>query len=256
MDRYFSMLRRAPFFDAVVAGVPVERAAAVVGACRKSGRNWWAQSAGMTLKTGRGGGFDTPTADAQWVGRGLTAVERGQIQAGLQRKLKQADIARSIGRDPSVISRELRRNKGPDGSYYGSVAHAKAYSRTPRPKEFKLLTNDGLCRRIETAMDDGWSPRLIAQMFAIEAAGDNTPTVSHETIYQALYVQTRGNLRADLAQKLSLKRPKRISRTGTRRGKSSPFKDAYKISQRPAEVQDRAVPGHWEGDRATRCRTG
>ena len=97
-------------------------------------------------------------------------------------------------------------------------------------------------------MDDGWSPRLIAQMFTIEAAGDNTRTVSHETIYQALYVQTRGNLRADLAQKLSLKRRQRVSRTETRRGKSSPFKEAFKISERPAEVQDRAVPGHWEGD--------
>ncbi|WP_425524508.1 transposase, partial [Paenarthrobacter nicotinovorans] len=76
---------------------------------------------------------------------------------------------------------------------------------------------------------------------------DQTMQVSHETIYQALYVQTRGNLRADLAEKLSLKRKQRIHH-GTDRRANSPYKEAFKISQRPAEVQDRAVPGHWEGD--------
>ena len=97
-------------------------------------------------------------------------------------------------------------------------------------------------------MDDGWSPRLIALVLAQESGGDKTRQVSHETIYQALYVQARGNLRADLAQKLSLKRRQRISRTGTRRGGNSPFDEAFKISDRPAEADDRAVPGHWEGD--------
>jgi len=246
----YTRLARTIFFDAVVAGTSVGEAAALIGAARDTGTTWWRQSARMKLNSGRAGGglLNPPPPDVQWVGRGLTAVERGQIQAGVQAGLKLADIARSIGRDPSVISRELNRNKGPDGSYYGSIAHAKAAARTRRPKEFKLLANDGLCRRIETAMDEGWSPRLIAQVLAVEAAGDNTRTVSHETIYQALYVQTRGNLRADLAQQLSLKRQQRVSRTGTRRGGNTPFKEAFKISERPAEVDDRAVPGHWEGD--------
>jgi IS30 family transposase len=256
MDRYFSLLRRAPFFDAVVAGVPVVQAAALVGACRQSGRNWWAQSAGMTLKTGRGGGLLDSPSGTRKVGRALTAVERGQIQAGLAADMNQAGIARMIGRDPSVISREIARNSGPDGSYYGSVADTLAAARVRRPKPFKLIENAPLCRRIEGWMDDGWSPKLIALVLAEEAAGDKTRTVSHETIYQALYVQTRGSLRADLAQQLSLKRRQRISRTETRRGGGSPFKEAFKISDRPAEVQDRALPGHWEGDLIVGAQSG
>ena len=103
-------------------------------------------------------------------------------------------------------------------------------------------------------MDQGWSPRLIAQMLAVEHredpsdhTGDHTGRVSHETIYQALYVQTRGGLRADLHRQLSLKRRQRVARTRDRRA-SSPYKEAFTISQRPPEVADRAVPGHWEGD--------
>ena len=103
-------------------------------------------------------------------------------------------------------------------------------------------------------MDQGWSRRLIAQMLAVEHredpsdhTGDHTGRVSHETIYQALYVQTRGGLRADLHRQLSLKRRQRVARTRDRRA-SSPYKEAFTISQRPPEVADRAVPGHWEGD--------
>jgi IS30 family transposase len=256
MDRYFSVLRRAPFFDAVVAGVPVEQAAALVGACRKSGRNWWAQSAGMTLKTGRGGGLVDSPSTTRRVGRAVTAVERGQIQAGLATGMRQADIGRMIGRDPSVISREIARNSGPDGTYYGSVADTLAATRVRRPKPFKLIEDEQLCRRIELWMDEGWSPKLIALVLAEESDGDKTRTVSHETIYQALYVQARGNLRADLAQQLSLKRRQRVSRTETRRGSSTPFKEAFKISDRPAEVEDRALPGHWEGDRIVGAQSG
>lgn len=241
------MLRRAPFFDAVVAGVPVGRAAEMVGACRQSGRNWWAQSAGMTLKMGRGGGLADPPARDRRVGRGLTDVERGQIQAGLAAGMSQAQIGRMLGRDRSVISREIGRNSGPDGSYYGAVAAARAAARSKRPKPFKLITNPDLCRRIEAWMDQGWSPRLIALVLAQETGGDKARRVSHETIYQALYVQTRGNLRADLNQQLSLRRRQRVSRTTTRR-RESPYRAAFKISERPAEVDDRAVPGHWEGD--------
>jgi IS30 family transposase len=257
MDRYFSLLRRAPFFDAVVAGVPVEKAAAMIGASRLSGRTWWAQSAGMTLKNGRGGGLVDAPSPTRKVGRALTAVERGQIQAGKAARMKQVDIGKMIGRDPSVISREIARNSGPDGTYYGSVADTLAATRAHRPKPFKLVENKPLCRRIEAWMDDGWSPKLISLMLAEEAAGDKTRTVSHETIYQALYVQTRGNLRADLAQQLSLKRRQRVSRTETRRrGGGSPFEEAFKIADRPAEVEDRAIPGHWEGDLIVGAQNG
>lgn len=103
-------------------------------------------------------------------------------------------------------------------------------------------------------MDDGWSPRLIAAVLAADPA--ETERVSHETIYRSLYVQTRGALRQDLARKLALKRTKRVAR-GTGRGRGpSPFKEAFTISQRPAEVADRAVPGHWEGDLILGTRGG
>lgn len=243
----------------MTSGTPVGEATGLIGASRAIGTIWWRQSAGMELKKGPGGGglVDTPTADAQWVGRALTAVDRGRIQAGLDAGMSAAAIAGSIGRHRSVVGREIARNQGPDGTYYGSVAHVQAYARTRRPKEFKLIANDGLCRRIEGWMDDGWSPRLIALVLAEEGGSDHTRRVSHETIYQALYVQTRGNLRADLAQKLSLKRRHRVSRTATRRwGGHTPYADAYKISDRPAEVEDRAIPGHWEGDLITGEQNG
>ncbi|MGM7680506.1 IS30 family transposase, partial [Microbacterium sp. A94] len=116
-----------------------------------------------------------------------------------------------------------------------------------RPKPFTLIENTVLCRLIEVWMDEGWSPMLISSMLEFYFPDDQTMQVSHETIYQALYVQTRGKLRADLAEKLSLKRKRRVPHTAERR-KNSPYKEAFKISERPAEVEDRAVPGHWEGD--------
>nr|WP_234974439.1 IS30 family transposase [Williamsia sterculiae] len=146
----------------------------------------------------------------------------------------------------------MTRNRGPDGSYWAPVAHRAAHERRRRPKPVKLAANPGLCRRIEVAMDEGWSPGLIAAMLRHEHPGTSAAArmgrVSHETIYQALYVQTRGNLRADLHRQLSLKRSARKSRGSTGRGGSHTYDHALTISQRPAQVADRAVPGHWEGD--------
>jgi transposase, IS30 family len=158
-----------------------------------------------------------------------------------------AAIGELIGRNKGVVWREVQRNSSPDGQYRGCVAHRVAAHRRRRPKQFKLIANPVLCRRIEVWMDQGWSPRLIAVMLAAEHGADHTFRVSHETIYQALYVQTRGALRADLHRTLSLKRSHRTHRGKSRQG-PSPFKEAFKISERPAEVADRAVPGHWEGD--------
>ena len=162
MDRYFSFLRRAPSFDAVVAGVPMEQAAAIVGASRESGRNRWAQSAGMTLKVGRGGGglTDLPATDRTRLGRGLTAVERGQIQAGVAAGMSQSDIARMVGRHRSVISPENRSQFRPGRDVLRVGGRALAAARSRRPKPFKLIANEPSCRRIEAWMDDGWSPRL------------------------------------------------------------------------------------------------
>ena len=179
--------------------------------------------------------------------RPLTGEDRAVITAGLRQRLSNAQIGELIGRDKSVVCREVARNSGPDGSYRGPVAHRAAHERRRRPRLFRLAENPGLCRRIETWMDQGWSPGLIAEMLAAEHGDDHTGRGSHETIYRALYVQTRGSLRAELHRQLSLRRPHRVPHTRDRRA-SSPYKEAFKISQRPPEVEDRAVPGHWEGD--------
>ena len=96
-------------------------------------------------------------------------------------------------------------------------------------------------------MDEGWSPRLIGQVLRQDHPHESMRRVGHETIYQTLYVQGRGELRKDLYRQLSLKRQQRKPR-GQTRASGSPYAEAYKISDRPAEVADRAVPGHWEGD--------
>jgi transposase, IS30 family len=178
----------------------------------------------------------------------LTSEDRAVISAGLRRKLSLRAIAGLIDRDVSIISREVARNRGADGSYWGPVAHRAAHERRRRPKDFRLVDNPRLCRQIETWMDAGWSPKLIAEVLKTDHRHMIMDRVSHETIYRALYVQTRGGLRKDLNQKLSLKRKQRKTRGSTDgRGKSL-YSEAFTISQRPAEVADRAVPGHWEGD--------
>jgi IS30 family transposase len=127
------------------------------------------------------------------------------------------------------------------------VAHRAAHERRRRTKEFRLIENPVLCRQVEEWMDEGWSPKLIASMLKRDQHVIMN-RVSHETIYQALYVQTRGGLRADLHRQLSLKRRQRRPRGGRERHGKAIYADAFTISQRPAEIADRAVPGHWEGD--------
>jgi IS30 family transposase len=106
---------------------------------------------------------------------------------------------------------ELDRNQNPDGDYHADLARRRASERAGRPKQFKL-SDPTLCRDVSEWMDQGWSPKLIAQMLAKTYPGDLLRRVSHETIYQCLYVQTRGNLRADLHKQLSTKRPARKKR--------------------------------------------
>jgi IS30 family transposase len=180
-------------------------------------------------------------------GRGhrLNFDERIEIMRGLDAKLSYAEIGRQIGRDRAVIWREVDRNRNPDGDYHAGMAHARATQKAKRPKEF-TLNDPVLCAQIESWMDDGWSPGLIAEVLARDHPDDKLARVSHETIYKCLYVQTRGQLRADLHKCLSTKRSARKTQgRAERRGK---FNDVFTISDRPAEAADRAVPGHWEGD--------
>jgi IS30 family transposase len=243
-----SKLTRRAVFDRVCQGTALKRAARELGVSTTSAWLWWRDAGAMKLLMGSGelgladpGDLDRPG------GRGhrLSYDERVEIMRGLDRGRKQVDIARQLGRDRSVICREITRNRNLDGDYHARMAHARATAKARRPKQFKL-NDPGLCQQIATWMDDGWSPKLIADVLARDHPFDRLARVSHETIYQCLYVQGRGQLRADLHQRLSTKRTARKSRSHSeRRGK---FNDVFTISQRPAEAADRAVPGHWEGD--------
>lgn len=248
MVKLFAPKTRTEFVDLVCGGLSIVAASRRVGAAHPTGLRWWAQAGHMmTVSMGAVGGLADPAPSVEGPGRALGLAERGMIQMGLRSGLSYARIGALIGRDKSVVWREVKRNISADGVYYASVAHTKAHQSRRRPKVLKLLENEALCRLIEVWMDDGWSPKLISAMLVFYFPDDETMQVSHETIYRALYVQSRGSLRADLAEKLSLKRKQRVPHTADR-AKNSPYKEAFKISERPAEVQDRAVPGHWEGD--------
>jgi IS30 family transposase len=270
--RHVPYEERAEFFELVCAGLSVQAAAAWAGVSVTAGRGWWSRSGLVDprIQFGRYGGLPG-SAPARVPGEGgpdepprarrpLSSEDRAAIAVGLMCQASHAQIGRMIGRHRSVIGREIKRNSGPDGSYWGAVAHRAAHERRRRPKGFKLRRDPGLCRRIEAWMDQGWSPGLISRVLRAEAvAAGLAPRavkmacVSHETIYRALYVQTRGGLRQDLHRCLSTGRGDRKRHggpggpAGTPRA-NSPYREAFRISERPAEVTDRAVPGHWEGD--------
>jgi transposase, IS30 family len=239
------------FFDLVCGGMATTDASVKVGVSRRTGWFWWRDAGGMKLRNSAGGlGGLASAGDLCRPGgpsRRLSFEERVAIMRGRDAGLSGAQIAERIGRDRSVIWRELARNSLPSGDYHALMANAFATQKARRPKAFKL-GNHPLCRSIEDWMDDGWSPKLIASVLARDHPDDKLMQVSHETIYQALYVQTRGNLRADLHKCLSTKRSARKPRGHPgRTGVYTPG-EIFTISDRPAEAADRAVPGHWEGD--------
>ena len=241
---------RREFFDLVCQGTSVTQAERVVGVSFLTGSRWWREAGAMKLRVngwGRGG-LANP-GDVSGLGGGghrLSAAERITIMRGRDAGLSHAEIGKQIGRDRSVVYREIRRNRNSDGDYHALMAHGRAADRACRPKEFKLKDNP-LCALIEAWMDDGWSPKLIADMLARDHRDDRQARVSHETIYQSLYVQTRGSLRADLHQCLSTKRAARKPR-GRYLSRGVYSGQEFTISDRPPEAEDRAVPGHWEGD--------
>lgn len=260
MAKWISFEVQEEFFDLLCAGAPITHAADWAGVSWDAGTKLWRERGvmGLQIAMGARGGLlgsaplRRPGDDRQVRRRRpLTAEDRAVIAALVHRRVSLREIGRILGRDVSVISREVARNRGPDGSYHGPVAHRAAHERRRRPKAFKLH-DPTLCGSIETWIDDGWSPGLIAAMLRRQHPHD-TPAakmarVSHETIYRALYVQTRGSLRQDLAAQLLTKRRARKPRGSVDgRGKSL-YREAFTISQRPAEAADRAVPGHWEGD--------
>jgi IS30 family transposase len=227
---------RLGFWDGVRAGLGVVEAGVAAGVGR-SGQAWFRAAGGV-----KGNGPRGPVS-----GRYLSVAEREEIAVGVAAGESLRVIAARIGRSCSTVSREVRRNSPQQGRYRAVAAQGQAEARARRPKTAKLAGNLVLRGWVQARLEERWSPEQISVMLKKEFGGRPEMQVSHETVYQAIYVQGRGALRRELAVCLrtgrALRKPRR--KAGERRGT---IKDMVMISERPAEAADRAVPGHWEGD--------
>jgi IS30 family transposase len=187
-----------------------------------------------------------PVPRRRRVGR-LVLREREEISRGLAAGMSLRAIAVQLGRAPSTISREVAGNGGRRG-YRALRADRAAWSRATRPKRCKLAVQPGLRDIVEDKLCRRWSPQQISGWLARTYPSEAAMQISHESIYRTLYVQTRGALRRELTQCLRtgrvLRRPKGVRLPDGRGGRPN----TLHISERPAEAEDRAVPGHWEGD--------
>jgi IS30 family transposase len=263
---------RQRFWAAIAQGLSSEDAAVEAGVSQPVGTRWFREAGGMP-----------PITQAPLSGRFLSFAEREEIAILRVRGCGVREIARCTARSPSTISRELRRNAATRGGwleYRATTAQWHADRRAGRPKLAKLAANDALRgyvqdrlagvitrpdgaavagpdvrwigrrhgRRADRRWARSWSPEQIANRLRADFPDDESMRVSHEAIYQALYVQGRGALRRELTACLRTGRALRVPRARTRgRGKKFVIAEIL-ISERPAEAADRAVPGHWEGD--------
>ena len=191
-------------------------------------------------------GWRRPVPVAGWCLLRLSLDEREEISRGIAQGDSLRGIAARLGRSSSTVSREVANNGGCD-RYRGVEAHRASRKRAKRPKAMKLETCPRLRGVVEDKLELWWSPAQISLWLGSEYPDDEEMQVSHETIYQSLYVQGRGALRKELWQALRTGRARRRpqGRPGSTKGQ---IRDMVMISERPAEVEDRAVPGHWEGD--------
>jgi IS30 family transposase len=261
------------FWREIAKGLTSEDAAIAVGASQAAGSRWFRERGGM------------PTFMlAPLTGRYLSFPEREEIAMLKAQGAGVREIARRLGRDPSTISRELRRNAATRGGkldYRASVAQWKAELLAQRPKTAKLVANEWLReyvlerlsgqvrrpdgtpapgpvtapwkgrnkpRRQNRRWASAWSPEQISNRLEIDFPDDESMRISHEAIYQALYVQSRGALKRELVACLRTGRALRVPRSRARQRAGGHVTPEVMISERPAEIEDRAVPGHWEGD--------
>ncbi|MFZ2014138.1 MAG: IS30 family transposase [Nocardioides sp.] len=261
------------FWREIAKGLLPEEAAHAVGASQAVGSRWFRHGGGMSP-------FDLKA----FSGRYLTFAEREEIALLRAQGAGVREIARTLRRSPSTISRELRRNAATRGGkleYRASVAQWKAELVARRPKDAKLVTNPRLHAYVQERLagqiqrPDGttvtgpptgswtgrnkphrkdrawvraWSPEQIANRIKVDFPDDESMRISHEAIYQALYIQGRGALKRELILCLRTGRALRAPRARSRRKAWAHVTPEALISERPAEVEDRAVPGHWEGD--------
>jgi IS30 family transposase len=263
---------RVRFWEAIGRGLSSEDAAGEAGVASAVGTRWFREAGGMP-----------PLTLAPVSGRYLSFAEREEIAILHAQQLGVREIARRVGRAPSTISRELRRNvstRSNELAYRATTAQWHAERRACRPKVAKLAASDRLRdyvqdrlagtiarpdgelvpgpevrfigrrhgRRADRRWAKSWSPEQISNRLRVEFPDDESMRISHEAIYQALYIQGRGALKRELVACLRTGRALRVPRARTRgRGKKFVTPEIL-ISERPAEAEDRAVPGHWEGD--------
>jgi transposase, IS30 family len=230
------------FWAAVHSGTTPAQAALLVGVSENASREWIKQ-AGYVPRTPFSA--DQQLDDA--VGRALSFTERCRLEELLESRYSQAESARLLDRDPSTISREIRRGATGCG-YRARVAQDAVEAARARPKARKLETNPALLDEVLRRLKQRHSPEQIAGRLREDFPDDPEMWVSHETIYQAMYVQPRGELarlvKAALRTGRTRRKPQGRSETDNRGG----LRDMINISERPAEADDRAIPGHWEGD--------
>jgi IS30 family transposase len=232
---------REGFWRLRSAGLPVQVAADKVGCTFSVAHGWVRERGGIP-----------PRSRPAPAGRYLTLEQRETIALMLAAGQPQKDIATAIGKDPGTVSREIARNSPPPSRgkaqpYRALYAHRKAMARAPRPKAAKLTTHAELRDYVEARLEEKWSPKQISHTLRVDFPDRQDMRVSTETIYQSLFVQGRGALRRELHKCLrtgrAVRRPNKAST-----GRRAHVPQQLLISERPAEVEDRAVPGHWEGD--------
>lgn len=229
---------RREFWALVRSGLSPGQAGVAVGASVAAGNKWFREAGGVKPTLLRSG----PRTR-----RMLVLEERESIALLRAGGAGVREIARQVGRDPGVVSRELVRNSAKTGVYRPLGAQRAAEVRARRPKTAKLARPGPLREFVIAQLVQDWSPRQIATVLGVEHRDEPERRVCAETIYQSIYVQSRGALKRELAAHLRRGRLQRkaVNRPQERRGR---LVEAISISQRPAEAADRAVPGHWEGD--------
>lgn len=224
------------FWAGMQAGEFITGAVAPIGTSRRTGRRVLLEAGGVRPRRGRA-----------LKGRCLSFAQREEIAVLRAQGQSLRQIAAVIGTSPSTVSRELKRNSQPGVPYRATTAHVMAYERASRPKSAKLHMNLVLRAKVEADLKKKYSPEQISGRLRRQFPDDLEMRVSTETIYQSLYVQSRGALKRDLTACLrtgrAVRRPCR--KAGQRKNR---VPDMINISERPKEVEDRAVPGDWEGD--------
>lgn len=238
---------RAAYFQLMQQGYSSSEACRIVGIDRRTGKKW------RNGTHASGGRKALPPMNQEPAPSGpsryLREADRIHIADRLREKATVRAIAAELGRSPSTVSREIRRNRHPvNGQYRPHAAQARADARRPRPKPGKIGQNPQLRDFIQNHLDIRWSPEQICQALRAQFPQQPEMHVVHETVYQALYVQGRGELRRELARALRSGRARRKPRRQAQQRQPRFATPMVMITERPAEAEDRAVPGHWEGD--------